>query len=180
MPTGMPDDPVTKERVTRAAKWLTSHRITVALPNDKLPVPVIAWKDPTLEPSNPKLLAGYLITDTLWSAKALKVIDPIASQEMEQGLQHLGWYGNGLQDVLFHPIEQIKHRPADQDYVHGFSLGRFPITNDRIVDLRVFRQKWDAAFPWGTRHSLRSTPFTKPSLTSGKVGEIRLTTASSK
>ena len=102
----LPDDPVTKERVTRAAKWLTSHRITVTLPDDKLTVPVIAWKDPTLEPSNPKLLAGYLITDTLWSAKALKVIDPIASQEMEQGLQHLGWYGNGLQDVLFHPIER--------------------------------------------------------------------------
>ncbi len=115
----MPSDSVTKVRVTRAADWLKNHKVTISLPGDHFPFAVIAWKDPTLEPSNPKLLAGYVITDTLWSAKALKVIDPILSQEMEKGLQHLGWYGNGLQDVLFHPVELIKHRPADEDHVHG-------------------------------------------------------------
>jgi hypothetical protein len=119
------------------------------LPGERLPVSVIAWKDPTLVPENPKLRAGYLITDTLWSAKALKVINPAASQEMEKGLQQLGWYGNGLHDVLFHPVDWIRHRPADQDFVHGFSLGRFPITHDRIVDLRVFRQQSDAEFTLG-------------------------------
>ena len=145
----MPNDPVTKNRLTRAANWLKSHLVSVPLPQDKFPIPVIAWKDPTLEQANPKLLAGYVITDTLWSAKALKVFDPIASQDMETGLQHLGWYGNGLHDVLFHPIDTIRHRPADQDYVHGLSLGRFPITDGRVVDLRVFRQKWDAEFSVG-------------------------------
>jgi len=145
----MPDDPGTKKRLARAAEWLKSHCVTISLPGDKFPVPVIAWKDPTLEPANPKLLAGYVITDTLWSAKALKVFDPTVSQEIEAGIQHLGWYGNGLHDVLFHPIDTIKHRPADQDHVHGFSLGRFPITDDRVVDLRVFRQKWDAEFAVG-------------------------------
>jgi hypothetical protein len=145
----MPDDPVAKARVTRAADWLKSHRVSVSLRDRKVSIPVIAWKDPTLEPANPKLLAGYIITDTLWSAKALKLFDPIASREMEAGIQRLGWYGNGLHDVLFHPIATIKHRPADQDPVHGFSLGRFPSSNDTIVDLRVFRQKWDAEFAVG-------------------------------
>ncbi len=145
----IPADPATKERVARAADWLKSHLVSVPLPQDKFPLQVIAWKDPTLEPANPKLMAGYVITDTLWSAKALKLFDPVASQEMEKGIQHLGWYGNGLHDVLFHPIDKILHRPADQDYVHGFSLGRFPITDGRAVDLRVFRQKWDADFAVG-------------------------------
>ncbi len=145
----LPADHVVKDRLTQAANWLKGHRVTVFRPGDKVPVTVIAWKDPTLEPTNPKLLAGYVITDTLWSAKALKVFDPIACQEIEAGIQHLGWYGNRLHDVLFHPIDTIRHRPADQDRVHGDSLGRFPITGDRIVDLRVFRQKWDADFAVG-------------------------------
>ena len=83
----MPDDPVTKNRVTRAGDWLKSHLESLPRPQDKFPIPVIAWKDPTLEPANPKLLAGYVITDTLWSAKALKFFDPVASLEMEKGIQ---------------------------------------------------------------------------------------------
>ena len=67
----MPDDPITKNRAIRAAEWLKSHLVSVPLPQDKFPIPVIAWKDPTLEPANLKILAGYVITDTLWSAKAL-------------------------------------------------------------------------------------------------------------
>jgi hypothetical protein len=145
----MPDDPVTKDRLARAADWLKRHRVTISLPDDNSPLSVIAWKDPTLEPANPKLLAGYVITDTLWAAKALKLLDPPASLEIEASIQRLGWYGNGLHDVLFHPVEKLLHRPADQDHVHGFSLGRFPVTDDRVVDLRVFRQKWDADFAVG-------------------------------
>lgn len=145
----MPNDQRTKDRLTRAANWLTSHLFRVSLPDQKQPIPVIVWKDPTLEPTNPRLLAGYLITDTLWSAKALKVFDPITAREMDAGLQRVGYYGNGLHDVLFHRIETIKHRPADEDHVHGFSLGRFAIDGDRLVDLRVFRQKWDAKFSVG-------------------------------
>jgi hypothetical protein len=145
----MPSDPATKDRLSRAANWLKIHLVRVSLPDQSRTISVIAWKDPTLEPSNPKLLAGYLITDGLWSAKALKVFDPVAASEIEDGIEGLGYYGNGLHDVLFHRIETIKHRPADDDRVHGFSLGRFPIPGDRIVDLRVFRQRWDANFTVG-------------------------------
>jgi hypothetical protein len=53
---------------------------------------------------------------------------------------------------LFHPLDQILHRPADQDYVHGFSLGRFPTADGRVINLRVFRQKYDAKFDVGHPH----------------------------
>jgi hypothetical protein len=145
----LPTDAVTKSRVTRAADWLKRNLVQISRPGEDRPICVVAWKDPTLEPANPKLLAGYLITDTLWSAKALKLFDPVASQDMQRGIQHLGWYGNGLHDVLFHPLDKILHRPADQDFVHGFSLGRFPTTQGQTIDLRVFRQKWDADFDVG-------------------------------
>ena len=98
------------------------------------------------------MLAGYVITDTLWAAKALKLFDPVASQELEESIQRVGWYGNGLHDVLFHPIERILHRPADEDTVHGFSLGRMPTTDGRIIDMRVFRQNYDARFDVGHPH----------------------------
>jgi hypothetical protein len=145
----LPDDPVTRMRVTRAAEWLRRHTVWIERPGDKEATPVIAWRDPTLDPENSALLAGYVITDTLWAAKALKPIDENASREMEEGIRRLGWYGNGLHDVLFHPLDKIMHRPGDEDIVHGHSLGRFPIADGRIVDLRVFSQQWDAAFDVG-------------------------------
>ena len=145
----MPADAITKDRVTRAADWLTQHLVSVSGPGAGSPSLVIAWKDPTLEPTKPDVLAGYLITDTLWSAKALKLFDSSASQQVERSLQDLGWYGNGLHDVLFHRLDTILHCPADQDFVHGFSLGQYPVADGRSVDLRVFRQKWDANFDLG-------------------------------
>jgi hypothetical protein len=145
----MPNDAVTRSRVTRAADWLKGNLVQISRPGEDRRIWVVAWKDPTLEPAIPKLLAGYVITDTLWSAKALKLFDPVAPREMELGMQQLGWYGNGLHDVLFHPLDKILHRPADADFVHGFSLGRFPASQGRTVDLRVFRQKWDAEFNVG-------------------------------
>ncbi len=71
------------------------------------------------------------------------------SRELEDSIQRLGWYGNGLHDVLFHPIDKLLHRPADADFVHGHSLGRFPAGDGWVVDVRVFGQKWDAAFDVG-------------------------------
>ena len=138
----------------RAAEWLERHTLSITRPGDELPVRIIAWKDPTLEPKDLKLLAGYVITDMLWAAKALKPIDWEAAREMESGIRRLGWAGNGLQDVPFHPLDQIMHCPADEDYVHGHSLGRFPANGGRTVDLRVFRQKWDPKFD-GESVSLR-------------------------
>jgi len=148
----MPGDAATKSRVTRSAEWLKSHVMSISRPGEERPLRVVAWKDPTLAPMEPKLLAGYVITDTLWSAKALKLFDRAASREMEASIERLGWSGNGLHDVLFRPIDKILHCPADQDFVHGFSLGRFPTADGRIIDLRVFRQKYDARFDVGHPH----------------------------
>jgi hypothetical protein len=145
----LPDDVLTKRRVARAAEWLTRHVVSVLRTQEERPLHVIAWKDPTLEPADPKLLAGYLITDTLWSSKALRLFDPVAAQNLEESTQRVSWYGNGLHDILFHRLDKILHCPADRDFVHGMSLGRFPIPDGRVVDLRVFRQKWDARFEVG-------------------------------
>jgi hypothetical protein len=129
--------------------WLREHLVTVSLPEDGSPLRVIAWKDPTLEPAAPKVLAGYLITDTLWAAKALKPIDPARSSQIEAGLQRVGWYGNGLHEVLFHGVDPIRHRPLDEDLVHGLSLWRLPIQGGQTVDVRVLRQAWDSDYTVG-------------------------------
>lgn len=144
-----PADPAVKERVARAGDWLKRHTELIPAVDDGPPIPVIAWKDPSLEPEDSGLLAGYVITDTLWAAKALKTLDPVASREMERGLSRLGWRGDGLREVLFQPIPVIKHRFVDPDPVHGASLGRFPIGGGRTVDLRVFHLREDPGFTAG-------------------------------
>lgn len=144
-----PADPVARERVARAGDWLKRHTELIPAIKGEPPIPVIAWKDPSLEPADPGLLAGYVITDTLWAAEALKTVDPAASRDMERGLSLLGWRGDGLREVLFRPIPAIKHRFVDPDPVHGVSLGRYPIGGGRVVDLRVFHTREDPGFTAG-------------------------------
>ncbi len=86
----MPEDPLVKDRLKRSAAWLVEHIVAINAKDDGRPLRVIAWKDPTLEPKDPKLLAGYVITDTLWAAKALKLFDLQASNELEASIQSLG------------------------------------------------------------------------------------------
>jgi hypothetical protein len=148
----IPETPDSIRRLTRAADWLRTHTVTVIQPESKAGLRVIAWKDPTLAPENPKLLAGYVITDTLWAAKALKPLNAKISIELERSIRRLGWQGNGLHDVLFHPVERLLHRSADEDIVHGHSLGHFEIEGGSRVDLRVFRQKYDADYEVGHPH----------------------------
>jgi hypothetical protein len=145
----LPADHALNDRLKRSAAWLVEHVVTIKAKDDGRPLRVIAWKDPTLEPEDPKLLAGYVITDTLWAAKALELFDQKLSREIEQSINHLGWSGNGLQDVLFHPIDRLRHRPDDEDIIHGHSLGRFSAGTGVIVDLRVLRQRWDPGFSLG-------------------------------
>jgi hypothetical protein len=145
----LPEDASTRAKVNRSADWLRQHTVRVLWREAEAPIPVVAWKDPTLEPDKPALLAGYLITDTLWAAKALKPIDAKVAAEMENGLRRMGWYGNGLQDVLFHRLEKVRHRPVDVDFVHGHSLGRYTSTDGRLIDVRVFQQQWDAYYSVG-------------------------------
>jgi hypothetical protein len=148
----MPTDAVTRSRVTRSADWLKRHLVTLSRPGNACPIRVIAWKDPTLEPADPGLLAGYVITDTLWAGEALRLFDPAAARAIEASNRCLGWPGNDLHDVLFHRLDKILHRSADEDIVHGFSLGRYPLDDGRTVDVRVFRQKWDATYGAGHPH----------------------------
>ena len=147
-----PEDPDSMMRVTRAADWLKNHTVTVSKPGSIAGLKVIAWKDPTLAPEDPKLLAGYVITDTHWAAKALKPVDAMIAADLERSLQRLGWPGNGLHDVLFHPVARPLHRSADEDIVHGHSLGHFEIDGGNRVDVRVFRQKYDAEYEIGHPH----------------------------
>lgn len=139
----------TKDRVESAARWIERHLVRVASAPDGLPLTVVAWKDPTLAPDRPRLLAGYLITDTLWSAKALAAHHPGLATQLLSGLERLGWSRNGLHEVLFRPVERLLHCPADADIVHGHSLGVFPVDDGVLVDLRVFRQRWDPDFDVG-------------------------------
>jgi hypothetical protein len=143
------EDAAISRQADRSADWLRRHIVRVKWREREEPLPVVAWRDPTLEPANTALLAGYLITDTLWAAKALKPIDGRLSAEMEEGLRRSGWYGNGLQDILFHGLERVCHRPADEDFVHGHSLGRFTSNDGKLIDVRVFRQQWDASYDIG-------------------------------
>ena len=159
----MPGDAVTKDRVTRSADWLKRHLVSLPRPGDACPIRVIAWKDPTLEPADPKLLAGYAITDTLWAARALTLFDPAAAEEMEQGLRCLGWPGNGLHDVLFHPIDKILHRSADEDIVHGFSLGASPRATAGPSRCGSFASSGMPGTTWGIRSSSPSMRSTVPS-----------------
>jgi hypothetical protein len=145
----MPEDAAVKKRLLRSATWLVEHAVTIKAKDNGRPLRVIVWKDPTLAPEDPKLLAGYVITDTLWAAKALSLFDQTVSAEMEASIDHLGWHGNGLRDVLFHPIERLRHRPDDADIMHGHSLGHFPAGGGLVVDLRVPRQRWDPGFSLG-------------------------------
>jgi len=148
----LPEDPDSKKRVTLAADWLKKHTVSVSQPGSMAGLQVIAWKDPTLAPEDPKLLAGYVITDTLWASKALKPLDARVADDLERSIRRLGWMGNGLHDVLFHPVRRPLHRSADEDIVHGHSLGRFEIGGGNRVDVRVFRQTYDADYEIGDPH----------------------------
>jgi hypothetical protein len=103
--------------VTRAVDWLRATTVEVRMPGGDLPL--IVWDDPTLQPNQ---TVGYMITDTLWAAKALEPYDPELSDSMQRALLAAGWYGNGLHDTLFHAVSGLAHKPASSDVVHGTLL----------------------------------------------------------
>lgn len=105
--------------VSRAIDWLRATTTHVRTPTGDLPL--LVWDDPTLQP-HPTV--GYMITDTLWAAKALAPYDPELSDAMQWALVSAGWYGNGLHDALFHAVDALAHRPASSDVIHGTLLER--------------------------------------------------------
>jgi hypothetical protein len=100
--------------VSRAVDWLRATTAHVRMPSGDLPL--VVWDDPTLQP-HPTV--GYLMTDTLWAAKALEPYDPELSDTMQSALLSVGWYGNGLHEALFHGVTGLAHKPASNDIVHG-------------------------------------------------------------
>lgn len=105
--------------VARAVAWLQGNIRTLRMPAGDLPM--ITWDDPTLQPAP---TVSYVITDSLWAAKALAPYDPDLAEAMQLGLVRAGWFGNGLHDTLFHPVDALAHRPASDDFVHGTLLDR--------------------------------------------------------
>jgi len=113
------------DEVSRAVDWLRATTSTVRMPGGDLPL--VVWDDPTLQP-HPTV--GYLMTDTLWAAKALEPYDPELSESMQRALVLAGRYGNGLHDTLFHGVNGLAHQPASSDVVHGTLLAQCALADD--------------------------------------------------
>lgn len=137
-----------RERTDRAVQWLRVNTVS-ANRDSGPPLRIIAWKDPTLAADDPNLLAGYLSIDTLWGSRALQPFYPADAKRIDDSLDRLGHTGNRLHEVLFRPVCRLLHAPADIDFIHGSSIGHYKTSNGRMVDLRVFNRRWDAAMDVG-------------------------------
>ena len=147
----IPVDPQRQAAVQRCANWLHLHieRGQLEQDSETSDIAIVAWKDPTLAPHEPNLLAGYAITDTLWAAKALPCFYPQDSVDLNDSLKRIGCIGNNLHEVLWSPLSQIHHRSADIDSVHGESLGTFFARSGVRVNVRSFKMKFDPDFSLG-------------------------------
>jgi hypothetical protein len=134
-----------RENVEKSIDWLKRHTWDLRLAADNSTISVIAWYDPTLHPgcdpcadesSNDCAFAAYLVTDTLWASKALAPYHPILAENLHRGLITLKRYGNGLHEVLFHPIKGglLGHLPMLG--VHGTHIG-FCSAGGRKLELRT-------------------------------------------
>ena len=150
--TGHPRESEVQAAVDWLKRQVCSGQFVSHLPEldaEPQPVSIIAWRDPTFHPQQPGVLAGYTLTDTLWAAQAMQFHAPEVSQELMRSLKQLDSLGNGLQEVLFGPVETFGHRVADRDAVHGTTIGRIPLKDDRSVFVQRFRFKPDPDFTRG-------------------------------
>jgi hypothetical protein len=134
-----------RENVELAIDWLSRHTWNLQLSEADPPIAVIAWYDPTLHPGcdpcadeseNDCAFAAYMVTDTLWASKALAPYYPTRAEGLRLGLLNLKKYGNGLHEVLFHPIKGglLGHLPRFG--VHGTHIGSCTVSG-RVLDLRT-------------------------------------------
>lgn len=136
----LPPDEELREHVASASNWLGNHVVSGTLKFDdkEVPLSIVAWKDPTLHAGDLNYLAGYTITDTLWASYALQLTRPEIAEQLVQSLQRIDCDGNLLQEVIWKSIPEIRHRPADVDFVHGHSLGTMQLSDGRKIDVRKF------------------------------------------
>jgi hypothetical protein len=146
----LPTDEDTRVAVIKASDWLKSHVKTgrLAKGDRELSISMIAWKDPTLAPELLNQLAGYAITDTLWSSYALTLTEPKLARELHDSLSALDCLGNSLHEVIWRPIESIAHKPIDADIVHGRSIGKM-LSGNSTIDIRSFTMAADNDFEVG-------------------------------
>ncbi len=145
-----PNNEVTKAAVIRASDWLTKHVKTGKLNREgrEYLISVIGWKDPTLNPELPKQLAGYAITDTLWASYVLTLTNTDVAKELHDSLERLDCLGNSLHEVIWQRVESIRHKPVDEDIVHGRSIGIIS-SGDETIDIRTFTVTSDRDFEVG-------------------------------
>jgi hypothetical protein len=146
----LPSDKYIKASVVRASDWLASNvrRGVMRVDSKDTQVSVIAWKDLTLNTDDKNRLAGYAITDTLWSSYALTVTKPELARELHDSLDRLDCLSNSLHEVIWEQMDTIHHKPLDTDMVHGRSLGVI-FDNEWIVDVRSFKMAEDATYSVG-------------------------------
>ncbi len=133
------------ENVEKAIDWLKKHAWELHLTAIDSTVSVIGWYDPTLHPgcdpcaderSHDCAFAAYLVTDTLWASKALAPYHPTLAEKLHRGLIALKRYGNGLHEVLFHPIEGGIRGHLPKLGVHGTHIGSCSVSG-RELELRT-------------------------------------------
>lgn len=139
-----------KKAVVQASRWLELHVRNGTLKRDgnEFSVSVIGWKDPSLNPEQPKQLVGYAITDTLWASYALTLTHPHIAKELHGSLETLNCLGNSLHEVIWQRIDSIGHKPIDPDIVHGKSIG-IVSSGDETIDIRTFTVAADRDFEVG-------------------------------
>ncbi len=145
-----PKEQASRDALRKASEWLVQHvqRGDMEIYGQRTNLSVIAWKDPTLSPDKPNRLAGYAITDTLWTSYALATTHPEIASELNQTLKTLGCLSNNLHEVIWQPIPAIHHKPIDSDIVHGRSLGIMS-AGAVNVDIRSFTMAADPEFEVG-------------------------------
>lgn len=150
----MPPEVEIADSVKRASLWLVEHLKSgsIEIDGQAKDISVIAWKDPTLRTFDDKTLAGYLITDTLWSSYALSLEHPLEAGKLTDSLRALGCEGNSLHEVVWRKIETIQHRIIDDDIVHGKSFGLLMSKGNLDVDVRSFTTAFDSEFAIGHPH----------------------------
>jgi hypothetical protein len=121
-----------------AKSWLQAHTENVVLPRGT--APLLTWDDPSLPPAPGHV--GYMVTDTLWALHALMPYDQTTALKMRDGLANSGWYGNNLQDTLFHHVSSTWHKPVNNDE-HGVLIGNCATTSRQSVQVRAASYQFD-------------------------------------
>ena len=122
--------------LARAAAWLAAHEVQINTP-DAGRVSLIAWWDPSLS-TNQSQLVAYTLSDTLWSAWALRqlLVNSTVSNRLNYSLHTLGCASNGFFDQIFNVRADFHGHNNDSDRAHGTVLGGASCADHEVVAIR--------------------------------------------